>query len=121
MNIHIHMYILYISKTQKMVLDAALLNSQHYKVWIKDKVEQSRERSSASSLHLGVVANKKRVFGSPSTTLANFTLYMSNKEVWFGFMAYQLCGLFNTKSFLYIFIKSVEKLITTIQVEGMIY
>ena len=34
-------------KTQKMVLDAALLNTQHYKVWIKGKVEQSRERSSA--------------------------------------------------------------------------
>ena len=36
-----------IPKTQKMVLDTALLNTQHYKVWIKDKVEQSRERSSA--------------------------------------------------------------------------
>ena len=36
-----------ITKTQKMVLDAALLNTQHYKVWIKSKVEQSRERSSA--------------------------------------------------------------------------
>ena len=35
-----------ISKTQKMVLDATLLNTQHYKVSIKDKVEQSRERSS---------------------------------------------------------------------------
>ena len=34
-------------KTQKMVLDASLLNTQHSKVWIKDKVEQSRERSSA--------------------------------------------------------------------------
>ena len=33
-------------KTQKMVLDAALLNTQHYKVRIKGKVEQSRERSS---------------------------------------------------------------------------
>ena len=32
--------------TQKMVLDAALLNTQHYKVWIKGKVEQSWERSS---------------------------------------------------------------------------
>ena len=30
-------------KTQNMVLDAALLNTQHYKVWIKGKVEQSRE------------------------------------------------------------------------------
>ena len=32
-----------IRKTQKMVLDAALLNTQHYKVMIKGKVEQSRE------------------------------------------------------------------------------
>ena len=36
-----------ISKTQKMVLDASVLNTQHYKVWIKGKVEQSREWSSA--------------------------------------------------------------------------
>ena len=36
-----------IPKTKKMVLDAALLNSQHYKVRIKVKVEQSREWSSA--------------------------------------------------------------------------
>ena len=32
-----------IPKTQKMVLDAALLNTQYYKVNIKGKVEQSRE------------------------------------------------------------------------------
>ena len=38
-----------IPKTQKMVLDATLLNTQHYKVRIKGKVEQSRERSSALS------------------------------------------------------------------------
>ena len=36
-----------IPKTPKMVLDAALLNTQHYKVRIKGKVEQSREWSSA--------------------------------------------------------------------------
>ena len=36
-----------IPKTQKMALDAALLNTQHYKVGIKGKVEQSKERSSA--------------------------------------------------------------------------
>ena len=35
-----------IPKTQQMVLDAALLNTQHYKVQIKGKVEQSRARSS---------------------------------------------------------------------------
>ena len=37
-----------IPKTQKMVLDAYLLNTQHYKVGIKGKVEQSRGRSNAS-------------------------------------------------------------------------
>ena len=35
-----------IAKTQKMVLDASLLNTQHYQVQIKSKVEQSRERRS---------------------------------------------------------------------------
>ena len=57
-----------IPKTQKMVLNAALLNTQHYKVQVKGKVEQSRERSNASfskkkkkgslfnSYYLGVVA-----------------------------------------------------------------
>ena len=35
-----------IPKTQKMVLDISLLNTWHYKAWIKGKVEQSRERSS---------------------------------------------------------------------------
>ena len=35
-----------IPKTLKMVLDTSLLNTQHYKVRIKVKVEQSRERSS---------------------------------------------------------------------------
>ena len=36
-----------IPKTQKMVLDAAWLNTQHYKVRIKGKVEHSTERSNA--------------------------------------------------------------------------
>ena len=34
-----------IPKTQKMVLGVSLLNTQRYKVWIKGKVEQYRERS----------------------------------------------------------------------------
>ena len=38
-----------IPKTQKMVLDTSLLNTQEYKVRIKGKVEQSRERSSTLS------------------------------------------------------------------------
>ena len=36
-----------IPKTLKMVLDTSLLNTQHYKVRIKCKEEQSRERSCA--------------------------------------------------------------------------
>ena len=34
-------------KTRKMVLDTALLSTQHYKVRIKGKVEESKEKSSA--------------------------------------------------------------------------
>ena len=36
-----------IPKTQKMVLDATLLNTQHYKGMDKGKVDKSREMSSA--------------------------------------------------------------------------
>ena len=36
-----------IPKTQKMVLEATLLNTRHYKVRIQGEVEQSREWSSA--------------------------------------------------------------------------
>ena len=42
-----------IRKTQKIVVDAASLNIQHYKVWVKSKVEQSREWSCA--LHYTLV------------------------------------------------------------------
>ena len=59
-----------ILKTQKMVLDAALLNTQHYKVRIK---WSSLGNGVAPSLHLGVVAIKKGAFGSPSTKVTNFT------------------------------------------------
>ena len=54
-----------ILKTQKMVLDTSLLNTQHYKVRIKGKVEKSAGKSSAPPLHLGVVAIEKGAFGSP--------------------------------------------------------
>ena len=50
-----------IPKTQKMVLDAALLNTQHYKVRIKGKVEQSKEWNS-TPLHLSVVPIKNGSF-----------------------------------------------------------
>ena len=70
-----------ILKTQKIVLDVSLLNTQHYKVGINDKVEQSWERSSALNIIMmsRVVAFEKRVFGSPSTMVANFTfIYIKN-------------------------------------------
>ena len=41
-----------IPETQKMVLDTSLLNPQLYKVRMKVKVEQSRERSSTLSYTL---------------------------------------------------------------------
>ena len=47
-----------IPKTQKMVFDAALLNTQHLKIRIKNIVEQSN--------------------GSPSTMVANFT-YLTHR------------------------------------------
>ena len=36
-----------IPKTLKMVLDTSLLNTQHYKVFIKGKAEQSSERNNS--------------------------------------------------------------------------
>ena len=57
-------------RLKKMILDTFLLNTQHYKVRIKGKVERP-------SLHLGVVAIKKGAFGSTATTVAN------NLLIWF--------------------------------------
>ena len=64
-----------ILKTLKMVLDTSLLNTQQYKIHIEGKVEQSRERSSALPIHLGVVAIEKGAFGLSSTAIANL-LYL---------------------------------------------
>ena len=52
----------------KMVLDTSLLNTQHYKVRIKGKVERP-------PLRLSVVAIEKGAFWLPSTTVANFTFF----------------------------------------------
>ena len=68
------------TKDSKMVLNAALLNTQHYKVGIKGKIEQSRERSSPPLLHLGVVAIEKGAIGSPSTKVANFYCCKFSKQ-----------------------------------------
>ena len=64
-----------IPKILKMVLDTSWLNTQQFKVHIKGKVEQSKERS--STLHLGVVAIEKGAFWSPSTMVANFTFTLN--------------------------------------------
>ena len=64
--------LVHIPKTQKMVLDADLLNTQEYEVRIKGKVEQSREWRSDFSFHLGVLVTEKEAFSSPSTEIANF-------------------------------------------------
>ena len=64
-----------IPKTLKMVLDASLLNTQQYKVCMKDEIEHSRERSSAP-LHLVVVVIEKGAFWSPFTTVANFFMQL---------------------------------------------
>ena len=60
-------------QTQNMVLDTSLLNTQHYKVRIKSKIEQSMERGSTLQ-YLGVVAIEKGALGSPPTTVANYLL-----------------------------------------------
>ena len=81
----------HMQKTQNMVLDAALLNTHHYKVRIKAKVNHSREWSSAH-LHLGVVAIEKGAFGSPSTTVANSFFLILGFSNWFGL--FNVCFIF---------------------------
>ena len=61
-----------------MVFDATLLDTQHYKVWIKGKVEQSRERSSTL---FGAVADEKRAFRLPSAMVANFPYVVSGTSI----------------------------------------
>ena len=60
-------------KTQKIVLDADLFNTQYYMEQIKGKVEQSRERSSALLLHIGIVAIDKVAFRVTFDYVAKFT------------------------------------------------
>ena len=72
-----------VPKTFKMVLDTSLLNTQRYKVRIKNKMEQSRERSSVLPLHLGVVAIEKGAFWLLLTTVANFTYFIYLNRTWY--------------------------------------
>ena len=59
-------------RLKNMIFDAALLNTQHYKVRIKDKIEQST--CALPDITVYIVAIEKRVFGSPSTTVANLLI-----------------------------------------------
>ena len=96
-----------IPKTQKMVLDASLLNSQHYKVRIKGKVEQSRE-GVAPCPTLWCSSFRK---GSLRVTLdygrqLYLLTYIKIYRIWFGWVLRHInhCWLFNAKSSLYIYI-----------------
>ena len=60
-----------IPKTLKMVLGISLFNTQQYKVRIKCKVEQSRERSRA----LPYTSVKREPSGHPRLKVANFTYF----------------------------------------------
>ena len=87
-----------IPKTQKMVLDASLLSTQHYKVRIKGKVEQSRKGVAPSPTHWCSSYRK----GSLRVTLDYgrqlYLLFIHIQLVGLGFIVYQpwqviwLCG-----------------------------
>ena len=59
-------------KNQKMVSDAALLNTQHYKIMNKGKWNNPG-KGVAPSLHFGFVANEKGAFRSSLTTIGQIT------------------------------------------------
>ena len=95
-----------IPKTPKVVLDGTLLNTQHYKVRIKCKVEQSRGWSS-TLLYTEVYKLLKREPSGQSwlrsPTLLTFIILLQG---WFGLVWFlwlwhiNLCGLFNAKAIL---------------------
>ena len=60
-----------ILNTQKMVFDASLLNTQHYKVRIKGKEGAIQGKRLRPTLNLGILAHEKGAFGLPSTAVAN--------------------------------------------------
>ena len=71
---------LVIPKTLKMVLDTSLLNTQLYKVRIKGKVEQSRERSSALSYTSVLYLLKREPSGRPRLKGDNLLTYAFTKH-----------------------------------------
>ena len=67
-----------IPKTQKVVLDTSLLNTQHYKVRFKGKEEQTRERSSVLPYTSVYQLLKRKLSGSPR--LRSSILLTSSKK-----------------------------------------
>ena len=74
-----------IPKTQKMVLNAFLLSTQHYKVRIKGKLEQSRERSSALSYTLMLQLSEKKPLGH--SQLGSPALLLFSEEICIVYLA----------------------------------
>ena len=65
-----------IPKTLKVVLDTSLLNTQQYKVRIKGKMEQSRERCSALPYTLVWYLLKREPSGRPRLWLPTTTTHI---------------------------------------------
>ena len=68
-----------IPKTQKMVLDNSLLNTQHYKVRIKGKVKQTKERSSVFTFISVSQLMKMKPLGFPRLRLPNLLIYLTRR------------------------------------------
>ena len=79
-----------------MVVGNSLLHTQHYKVLIKGKVEQYRERS-CPPLHCGVVGTEKGAFGSPSTTVINLLILLIHN------LPTTFCNFYFSLIFFYLF------------------
>ena len=83
-----------IPKTQKMVLDVALLNTQHYKLRIQGKVEQSRKWSSAFSYTLVQQLLKREPSSQPQLCLRLFNVISWTLVGWgWGLTPLQRCSL----------------------------
>ena len=76
------------TKDSKMVLDASLLNTQHYNVWIKGKVEQSKERSSAFLYASILWISKREPLGHHRLRSPNLLTYSAKSDL----VSHPACG-----------------------------
>ena len=70
-----------VERLKKLVLDAALLKTQHYKVRDKGKGAIQRKEK-RPPIHLSVVTFEKVAFGTPSTEVVNLLLYITKNSSW---------------------------------------